>query len=83
MHSTVTSLEQDLQQRLEAAGMDRGTAQAVTALIPPAGRHYLCTELRDNENAFQELGHTWHLQELLRTTYTNADEIRARLLAVA
>lgn len=85
MHGTVTNLTQDLQYRLEAAGMNRGTAQAVTGLLPPAGQRELCTELRDNENAVRELGHTWsgHLAERLRTTFANADEIRGYLLAVA
>lgn len=83
--STVTSPAQDLQYRLETAGMDRGTAAAITELLPPAGQHELCTELRDNPDALQELGHTWPgaLAERLRTGFIEADEIRAQLLAVA
>lgn len=83
--SLTTSPAEDLQYRLELAGMSRDRAIAVTELLPPAGQHYLCAELRDNPDALQELGHTWPgtLAERLRTTYVSADEIRAQLLAVA
>jgi hypothetical protein len=83
--TTPADLTQDLQWRLKAAGMDRGMAIAVTDLLPPAGQHDLCTELRDNPDALRELGHTWPgaLADRFRTSFIAADEIRAQLLAVA
>lgn len=73
------ALTQDLLNRLERAGLHRGPAEAIAGLLPPAGRYYLCTELRDNPDALQELGHTY---PGVGTGFIEADEIRARLLAV-
>lgn len=79
------SIEQDLLNRLERKGLTRAKAESITNLLPPAGQHYLCTELRDNPNALQELGHTYpgNLQERFGTGFIEADEIRAQLLAAA
>jgi hypothetical protein len=85
VYATTTDLAQDLQHRLKTVGLTPGMAAAVTELLPPAGQHDMCTELRDNPDAVQELGclHRDALAERWRTDSITADEIRGQLRAVA